>query len=106
MTYANLIAALKTLCPDTYRWAAPAGKTRYIVCRKYGYSLLRGDDTALGRLPRVQLDVYWQAEDDELLDDVLDLLDAKSVGYDLQDTVWDDDLALFRGIITLELMPG
>jgi hypothetical protein len=25
---------------------------------------------------------------------------------DLQDVVWDDDLALFRGIVQLELMPG
>ena len=106
MTYASLRAALKTLCPDTYRWAAPAGKTRYIVLRKYGYSLLRGDDSAVGRFPRVQLDVFWQDEEDELFDSVLDLLDANSVGYDLQDTVWDDDLALFRGILTMELMPG
>lgn len=106
MTYANLRTLLKTLTPEVYRWAGPAGKTRYIVCRKYGYSLLRGDDSAVGRFPRVQLDVFWQDEEDELFDSVLDLLDANSLGYDLQDTVWDDDLALFRGIITLELMPG
>ena len=60
----------------------------------------------MGRFPRVQLDVYWQAEDDELLDDVLDLLDANSVGYDLQDVIWDDELALFRGVVQMELMPG
>ena len=106
MTFANLRTLLKTLTPEVYRWAAPHGKTRYIVCRKYGYSLLRGDDSAVGRFPRVQLDVFWQDEEDELFDSVLDLLDANSLGYDLQDTVWDDDLALFRGIITLELMPG
>ena len=106
MTFANLKTSLETLTTEVYRWAAPAGKTRYIVLRKYGYSLIRGDDSGVGRFPWVQIDVYWQAEDDELLDDVLDLLDANSVGYDLQDTVWDDDLALFRGIITLELMPG
>lgn len=106
MTYANLRTLLKALTPEVYRWAAPAGKTRYIVCRKYGYSLLRGDDSAVGRFPRVQLDVFWQDEEDELFDSVLDLLDANSLGYDLQDTVWDDDLALFRGILTLELMPG
>ena len=87
MTFANLKTSLETLTTEVYRWAAPAGK-------------------AVARLPRIQLDVYWQAEDDELLDDVLDLLDANSVGYDLQDTVWDDDLALFRGIVTLEMMPG
>ena len=106
MTYASLRAALKTLCPDTYRWAAPPGKNRYIVCRRYGYSLLRGDDSAVARLPRIQLDVFWQTEEDELFDDLLDLLDANALGYDLQDVIWDDDLALFRGIITLELMPG
>lgn len=106
MTYANLKTSLETLTTEVYRWAAPAGKTRYIVLRKYGYSLLRGDDTALGRLPRVQLDVYWQDEEDELFDSVLDLLQANNQDYALQDVIWDDDLALFRGIVTLEMMPG
>ena len=106
MTFANLRTELKTLTPEVYRWAAPSGKTRYIVCRKYGYSLLRGDDSAVGRIPRIQLDVFWQDEEDELFDDVLDLLDANALGYDLGDVIFDDDLALYRGIITLELMPG
>lgn len=106
MTYANLRTLLETLTPEVYRWAAPAGKTRYIVCRRYGYSLLRGDDSTVARLPRIQLDVFWQTEEDDLLDNVLDLLDANGVGYDLQDVIWDDDLALFRGVIQLELMPG
>lgn len=106
MTYANLKTSLETLTTEVYRWAAPAGKTRYIVLRKYGYSLLRGDDGAVARLPRIQLDVYWQSDEDELFDDVLDLLDESSLGYDLQDVVWDDELALFRGIVQLELMPG
>ena len=106
MTYANLRTLLETLTPEVYRWAAPAGKTRYIVCRRYGYSLLRGDDSAVARLPRIQLDVFWQTEEDELFDDLLDLLDVNALGYDLQDVVWDDELALFRGIVQLELMPG
>ena len=106
MTYANLRTLLKTLTPEVYRWAAPAGKTRYIVCSRYGYSQLQGDDSSVARLPRIQLDVYWQDEEDELFDDLLDLLEVNSLGYDLQDVVWDDDLALFRGIVQLELMPG
>lgn len=103
MTYASLRAALKELCRDTYRWVAPSGKTRYIVCRKYGYNLIRGDDGAVARFPRIQLDVYYQDEEDELLDNVLDLLDEQGQGYDLQDVVYDEDLELFRGILTLEV---
>lgn len=106
MTYANLRTLLKTLTPEVYRWAAPHGKTRYIVCSRYGFAQIQGDDGAVARLPRIQLDVYWQSDEDELFDDVLDLLDESSLGYDLQDVVWDDELALFRGIVQLELMPG
>ena len=103
MTYANLRTLLKTLTPEVYRWAAPAGKTRYIVCRRYGYSLLRGDDSVVARLPRIHLDVYYQDEEDELLDNVLDLLDEQGQGYDLQDVVYDEALELFRGVLTLEV---
>ena len=106
MTYASLRTLLKSLTPDVYRWAAPSGKTRYIVCRKYALTLLRGDDSAVARLPRVQLDIFWQSDEDTLFDDVLDLLDDNGLGYDLQDAVWDDDLALFRGIVQLELIAG
>lgn len=106
MTYVNLRTLLKTLTADVFRWAAPSGKTRYIVCRKYALALLRGDDSAVARLPRVQLDIFWQSDEDSLFDDVLDLLDDNGLGYDLQDVVWDDDRALFRGIVQLELMPG
>lgn len=104
MTYANLRAALKQLCSDTYRIAAPAGKTRYIVCHRYGASFLRGDGVSLRRLPRIQIDVYWQAEDDELPEQVCDLLDALSLSYELVDEVYDDELALNRRILQLEVI--
>ena len=104
MTYANLRAALKALCPDTYRRAAPHGKTRYIVTHRYGGSFLRGDDGNLRRLPRIQIDVCWQAEDDALPDQVCDLLDSLSLGYDLADEIYDEELALYRLILQLEVV--
>lgn len=104
MTYANLRAALKALCPATYRRAAPAGSTRYIVTSRYGGSLIRGDDIALRRLPRVQIDVCWQAEDDPLPDLVCQLLDSLSQDYELVEELYDEDLAFFRLILQTEVL--
>lgn len=103
MTYANLRAALKKLCPDTYRWAAPHGKTRYIVTHRYGASWIRGDDGNLRRLPRVQIDVYWQMEDDPLPDLVCQLLNALNLGFELEDEIYDEDLDINRLILQLEV---
>lgn len=104
MTYASLRASLKKLCPATYRRAAPRGLTRYIVTSRYGASLLRGDDAALRRLPRIQIDVYWQQEDDPLPDLVCELLDALGIAYELVDDVYEDDLALFRRLLQTEVI--
>lgn len=103
MTYANLRAALKALCPATYRRAAPAGSTRYIVTSRYGGSWILGDGVNLRRLPRVQIDVYWQAEDDALPDLVCQLLTVLDLGFDLVDEIYDEDLALYRLILQLEV---
>ena len=105
MTYANLRAALKALCPATYRRAAPRGLTRYVVTSRYGASLLRGDDRSLLRLKKIQIDVCFQEEDDPLPDRVEDLLDALDQPYELIDEIYDDDLALFRVVLQTEVTP-
>ena len=103
MTYANLRAALKALCPDTYRRAAPRGLTRCIVTSRYGAELIRGDDRSLLRLRKIQIDVYFQDEDDALPDRVEDLLDALDQPYEVIDEIYDDDLALFRVLLQTEV---
>ena len=103
MTYASLRAALRALCSDTYRRAAPHGLTRYIVVHKYPGSVIRGYDSAVKRLPRVHIDVYWQAEDDALPDLVCQLLDALGQAYDWIDEIYDDDFALCRLILQTEV---
>lgn len=103
MTYASLRASLKALCPNTYRWAAPHGLTRYIMLHRYGANAIRGDDTRLHSFPRVQIDIYTQDEEDALPDQVCDMLTAAGMDYELTDEIYDEDLALFRTILQLEV---
>lgn len=104
MTYASLLKALKAAAGGAaYDRAAPAGATRYIVGHTYGANSVRGGDRNLLNLPRVQLDVYAQTPDDSLFTAVCDLLDALDQPYEIVDTIYDDDLALFRWIFQTEV---
>lgn len=104
MTYPCLLDSLKAAAGGAaYDRAAPAGATRFVVGHTYGANSHRGDDRNLLNLPRVQLDVYAQTPDDSLFPAVCDLLDALDLPYDVQDEIYDDDLALFRWILQTEV---
>lgn len=76
MSLSELEALLKGVCPDTYRDAAPEGRSRYVVWGQDGAAALYGDDSAALILPRVWIDVYTQSHDDELPLDVINTLNA------------------------------
>ena len=103
MNYASLLSALRLLWADTYDRAAPAGKTRFAVLSRYGSEPLQGDDRNLMDFPRCQLDVYTQSPDDPLPGEFCELLGGMCLPYQIMDEVWDDELALYRVIIQLEV---
>ena len=101
MNLSDLETALKTVTDCVYEREAPAGARRYIVWQQYNVSTVAGDDHAALRLPRVQVDVFWQQRIDTLLDDVLAVLDYWRVPVDIQDITWDDERQLHRAILQL-----
>lgn len=104
MNYANLYEALTRLFSDTYDRAAPHGLTRFAVLSRYGAESLTGDGRNLMDFPRCQLDVWFQDPDDELPDLFCEFLSALDLPYQLMDESFDDELALFRVIIQLEVI--
>lgn len=103
MTLQELDTALKAVCPDTYELAAPNGATRAVVWHCYGAShLLAGDCTALD-VPKVQIDIFYQALDDTLVDDIKAKLRELYLPYEVQDDSYDDEYALRRCILLLEV---
>lgn len=107
MTCSDLDRQLLTVTADVYSPSAPAGLTEYITWAIYRYSLIRGDDAAQIRVPRVQIDAYTQAadaaEDGGFFDSVMTALDALGLAYSVQDTGYDNDAAAMRLIIQCDV---
>lgn len=103
MTLQDLEAALKDVCPETYELMAPAGATRAVVWHSYGASHLSADDSTLLDVPKVQLDIFYQDLADYLVEDVKDVLRSLYLPYEVQDDSYDDEYALRRCIIQLEV---
>ena len=101
MSLSDLETTLKTVTDCVYEREAPAGARRYIVWHQYNAATIPGDDRAALRLPRVQIDVFWQNRVDTILDDVLAALDYWRVPVDIQDITWDDERMLHRAILQL-----
>lgn len=103
MTLQELDTALKAVCPNTYELAAPAGATRAIVWHCYGASHLIGGDCTVVDVPKVQIDILYQQLDDSLADDVKEALRELHLPYEVQDDSYDDEYAIRRCILQLEV---
>ena len=103
MTLQELDTALKAVCPNTYELAAPAVATRAIVWHCYGASHLIGVDCTVVDVPKVQIDILYQQLDDSLADDVKEALRELHLPYEVQDDSYDDEYALRRCILLLEV---
>lgn len=110
MNFSALTDALRELWPDTYKLAAPKGKTKYIVLAPYSMGAVYGDDRTQIRFPKVQIDAYCQEEDAAadggFFVSILNTLDALGVPHDVQDISYDPDATLQRCIIQCELIGG
>ena len=94
---------LQTVSPAVYRDKAPAGATEYVLYHRYGSHVAVGDDSVCMALPKVQLDIIWQA-DEELPDRVKELLCDLRLPGDEMDYGYDDEWASMRCILQLELV--
>lgn len=103
MTLQDLDSALKAVCPATYELAAPAKATRAVVWHCYGAAHLLADDCTVVDVPKVQIDVFYQELGDELVESVKDALRELNLPYEVQDDSYDDEYALRRCILQLEV---
>ena len=101
MSLSELEALLKSVCPDTYREAAPEGPSRYVVWGQNGTTALYGDDSVVLALPRVWIDIYTQSHEDTLPLDVIDALSEAGQPVDITGPEYlDQQLSL---VVTLTL---
>lgn len=103
MTTADLETALKTLTPHVYHLAAPAGKTEYIAWHRYGSAALIGDDGVRLHVPKVQLDIIWQAKSDAFPDQIKELLSSLSLPWFEAYYGYDDEWSGMRCILQVEV---
>ena len=103
MTLQDLDSALRSVCPATYELAAPAGAARAIVWHCYGASHLLADDCTVVDVPKVQIDILYQQLDDSLAENVKEALRGLHLPYEVQDDSYDDEYALRRCILQLEV---
>lgn len=103
MTLQDLDAALRNVCPETYELAAPNSATRAVVWHCYGAAHLVGDDCTMLDVPKVQIDVFYQALDDGIVDEVKDTLRTLSLSYEVQEDGYDDEYAMRRCVLQLEV---
>lgn len=103
MTYAALLSRIRKRVP-TYDVAAPRGLTRYVVGHMYGAESHYADDANLFDFPRVQLDIYTQSPSDKLPWKVMGTLRCMHLPYTVVDQIYDDETALYRTILQLEVL--
>lgn len=103
MTLQDLDSALKSVCPATYELAAPASAARAVVWHCYGAAHLLADDCTVVDVPKVQIDILYQQLDDSLAEDVKEALRGLHLPYEVQEDSYDDEYALRRCILQLEV---
>lgn len=94
---------LQTVSPAVYRDKAPDGAVEYVLYHRYGSHTLVADDAVRLSLPKLQLDIIWQT-DQELPDRVKELLSDLSLPWEEIDYGYDDVWASMRCILQLELV--
>lgn len=94
-------AKLKEAFPDVYETAAPKGKQRYVVWHRYGRESVHGDDRNQVNVPKVQIDIVTNIQDDVLVDDICAALWLMDLSYSVESEGYDDEYTSFRTILQL-----
>lgn len=101
MTVPEFEAVLKAVCQDTYEIAAPKGLLRYVVWHRYGKQSAFGDDCNAVNLPKVQIDIVTNRNNDSLAEDVCNALCMAYLPYSIISDGYDPDYNAFRSILQL-----
>lgn len=104
MTVQDLVDALAAACGDVYELALPKGLQRGIVWHRYGRQTVKGDDTTVLAVPRLQLDLLWSSGADTLLTDVESILDTHLLPYSEQDVYYDESYERMRAILQVTVV--
>ena len=82
----------------------PDGRAiRAVVWNCYGAAHLIADDCTVLDVPKVQIDIFYQDLADSLAEDVKGVLRTLYLPYEVQEDSYDDEYALRRCIILLEV---
>ena len=101
MTLQQFDLVLKAAFPDTYELAAPKEKKRYVVWNRYGANSHYGDNRNVLDIPKVQIDIVTNIENDLLVDDVCATLWLAELPYTVQSEGYDPEYNAYRTILQL-----
>ena len=101
MTLQTFDAELKKTFTDTYEVAAPKGKQRFVVWHRYGRSTVYGDNRNQVEVPKIQIDIVTNIQNDTLADDVCAALWLMDLSYSVVSEGYDDEYSAFRTILQL-----
>lgn len=104
MTVQNLLDALAPVCEDVCELALPKGLKRGVVWHRYGRETVKGDDTTVLVVPKLQLDLLWSSGEDTLLEDVESILDTLLLPYTEQEVYYDESYERMRAILQLTVV--
>lgn len=101
MTLQDFETTLRTACDETYELAAPQSARRYVVWHRYGANSQYGDNRNVLDLPKVQIDIVTNIENDTLVDDVCAALWLAELPYSVQSEGYDQEYNAYRTILQL-----
>ena len=103
MTLKGFENGLKETFADVYELAAPQDKKRFVVWHTYGRHSHHGDNRNVLNIPKVQVDIVTNREDDFLVDDIFSALWMMGLSYSIQSEGYDPDYNAYRTILQLEV---
>ena len=101
MTLQQFESNLKAAFPDVFKTAAPKAKQRYVVWHTYGRSSQYGDDHNQIDVPKVQIDIITNVDNDFLVDDICAALWAMDLTYSVVSEGYDDEYCAYRTILQM-----
>ena len=106
MKCSKLEALLKTVLPDAvFHLSAPPELNRYIIWAETGVKTLRANGRVSETVSLVNVYIYTQLEDDDLLDKVCAMLEAEEdVAFGDPVPAYDDELLTMGWILECEVI--
>lgn len=91
MTLQDLDSILKTATPEVFELAAPEGLANFVVYGRTGFAGVKGDDSILLDVERIQIDIVTQSTSCELEAKVFQALQEAHLPYSVIDVGYNPD---------------